>query len=83
MAELYELAERAATQEQLAEFVRALNDDFSDDPDDWANHDIPSFLEAMARLLESGVRYSLHVEGANANLYRVIATLLMHSSRYE
>ena len=40
--------ESIKTKNDFVQFIEALSEDFVKNPDEWENHDLPSFLEAMA-----------------------------------
>jgi hypothetical protein len=82
---LPERARSVRTRSDLVDFLRALEADFADNPEEWDNGDLASFLEAMAA-------WSADMEGFYLNSgedldalppWRVLADILMAARAYE
>lgn len=48
------------TKENLASFLHLISADYKDNPSEWSNADLPSFLEAMAAWVEDMDGYYLN-----------------------
>jgi hypothetical protein len=74
--DLDEVAESVKSKQDLARFVAALCDNLRDNPEEWENVSLDSFLDAFARYLESMDNIYANIRGlpetAIDNIQRII-----------
>lgn len=64
-------------------FLRAMSEDFVNAPEEWANGDIPSFLEAMAAWVEDRSGSPFDDTDYNKTDYNAIARIIYMGKLYE
>lgn len=69
----------------LATFIESLRQDFIDNPQNWENRDLSSFLEAMSAWVSDADGYYQNVGQPlpNAEVWRTVASILYASKIYE
>jgi len=45
--DIYDQAKKVSSQQEFIEFLKSLRRDFSENPNDWENNDLISFLEGI------------------------------------
>ena len=76
---------RISSGNDLIKFISALTKDLKENPDEWGNKDLPSYLEAMTAWMEDMDGY---YENTNQELpkdinWKVISDILMAARVYE
>ena len=73
------------TKDDLREFIIQLRDCLLENPQDWENDDLPSFLEAMAAWLSDMDDYFRNTAQQSSQIppYRLFAYILFAASMYE
>lgn len=83
--DLNQSIEKIASRHDLARFVEQLRQDLEDNPDQWENCSLDSYLEAMAAWLHDmdGYYRNQGLAIPSAPSWRTIAQILLASKSYE
>ena len=79
---LVEKMQQVKTRQDFAEFVQSLRKDFAQHADEWQNHDIDAYLDALAAWAEDYYQLPDVQEPENAD-WRFISLLLYMGKIYE
>ena len=85
MREIGDLARNVKSKKDFIEFVEGLIRDLNDNPDDWENKSLGSYLEALGSWTESMENYYINTgQPVPKEInWKVFADILMAASMYE
>lgn len=85
MASVYDKVRSVNSREDLIAFVRALRDDFKDNPQEWENDTLAFYLDAMAAWIEDmdGVYKNIGEQPPTEPSWQVVAKILLAAKAYE
>ncbi|WP_241640780.1 DUF7660 family protein [Rosenbergiella epipactidis] len=74
-----------SSKDDLVKFISALAEDFKENPDEWENRDLSSYLEAMASWIEDmdGYYENTNQTLPNDTSWKVFSDILMAARIYE
>jgi hypothetical protein len=85
MEEIDEIARAVKSKEDFIRFVEALIKDLNDNPDDWENKTLETYLDALASWTESMENYYINTGQPVPKRinWKVFADILMAATMYE